>query len=378
MDETTDTATGNETVEALAETVRSMAAEIERLRAIVEAPPAPPAPVADVDPDPTVTRRAALRRGGVMAAGAVAGGAAIVALTAEPAAAATLTGSGAPGVNATGVGGDGLNASTDSVSKSGVFAHTNVNGAYGIFTRHDGNGLAIQGQSNSTGPAAFFVNSGTGGGLSAASGNGNGIEVVNAKTGAVLTGTETGITVRGNNQTMYFLSITDVSPPQSTKGHNAGALSFDGNDLWWCTAAGTPGTFRKVVGKNTAGQFHVLPTPVRAYDSRPGTQPAVGSKTKLSPNTPRTINLTGGGASIPSGATAALLTILLVNATSGNGNFTVWANGQPLPHANTLVWGGSAGRFTTSAVTAIDSMLQVQIVASLKTDVVIDVVGYYR
>ena len=85
-----------------------------------------------------------------------------------------------------------------------------------------------------------------------------------------------------------------------------------------------------------------------------------------------------GGTAVPKGASAALLTILLVNATSGNGNFLVWANGQPIPHSNTLVWGGSAGRFTATATSALDSTAKVQVYASLATDVVIDVVGYYR
>ena len=80
----------------------------------------------------------------------------------------------------------------------------------------------------------------------------------------------------------------------------------------------------------------------------------------------------------PAGATAVMLTVLLVNAANGNGNATVWANGVAKPQANTLVWGGSSGRFAATAVSAVDAQARIQVSASLETDVVIDVVGFYR
>jgi hypothetical protein len=81
---------------------------------------------------------------------------------------------------------------------------------------------------------------------------------------------------------------------------------------------------------------------------------------------------------VPSGATGVLLTVLLVNASATNGNLTVWANGTPRPSANTMVWGGAAGRFTTSATSAVDGSVRIQVNASARTDLVLDVVGYYR
>lgn len=134
------------------------------------------------------------------------------------------------------------------------------------------------------------------------------------------------------------------------------------------------GRWRTIAGPATAGALHVLPAPVRAYDSRPGTRPSVGPKTKVGTNQTRVLDLR---AAIPPGATAVLLTVLLVNATAGNGNFTVWANGVAKPLANSLVWGGNAGRFTTTPTTAVDTAGRVQVHASLATDLVLDVVGYY-
>ena len=149
-------------------------------------------------------------------------------------------------------------------------------------------------------------------------------------------------------------------------------------ELWYCTAYGTPGTWRKLASKATAGSLHVLPTPVRIYDSRGGTQPAVGTKSPLVGNTARTLDLKVNSSTVPAGATAALLTILLVNAANVDGNFTVWAAGAARPQSNTMVWGGSAGRFTATAVTALDSQARCQVLASHSTNLVVDVVGYYR
>ena len=81
---------------------------------------------------------------------------------------------------------------------------------------------------------------------------------------------------------------------------------------------------------------------------------------------------------VPAGATAALVTILLVNAATSAGNATIWANGVARPSANSVVWGGTAGRFTATALTALDSQARVQVNSSQVTDLVIDVVGYYR
>jgi hypothetical protein len=156
--------------------------------------------------------------------------------------------------------------------------------------------------------------------------------------------------------------------------------SFIDGTLWVCVEDGTPGTWRKVAAHNTAGALHLLPAPHRVYDSRPGAIPtAVGPKTPLpAGNVARTLDLKVASSGVPAGALGALLTVLLVNATTGAGNFTVWANDQPKPTANTLVWGGDAGRFTTLAVTSLDSQARVKVDASLQTNLVLDVVGYYR
>ncbi|HMJ79072.1 MAG TPA: hypothetical protein VK507_24010 [Iamia sp.] len=150
--------------------------------------------------------------------------------------------------------------------------------------------------------------------------------------------------------------------------------------MWVCVKGGAPGTWRKVAAHNSAGALHILPTPKRIYDSRPGTSPTgVGPKTPLvGGDAPRTLDLKQNSSGVPAGATGAVVTVLLVNAAIGDGNFTIWANDKLKPPANTLVWGGSAKRFTTQTITAVDAQARVKVDASRQTDVVIDVVGFYR
>lgn len=181
----------------------------------------------------------------------------------------------------------------------------------------------------------------------------------------------------GNHLELRFGPLGD--PTTRTTRTDLGSVVMTGHgELWLCTVGGTPGTWRKLAGTKTAGALHVLPAPVRVYDSRPGTQPAVGAKSPLPGGGTRVLDLKANGSGVPAGATAALLTVLLVNATAGSGHFTVWAAGVPKPQANTMVWGGSTGRFSATALSALDAQARVQVSASLATDLVLDVVGYYR
>lgn len=369
--------------------------------------------------DPAVDRRTALRRGAGLAAAAVAGSAAIVAGTASPAAAATVAGSGNPGVSGTGVGGHGVNGTTDTANQAGVRGTTSTTDAIGVIARHTGAGRSLYATGNGapvaqieslTGSDALQVDSGgyaavlTGGtgpygtlkvyasgGSSAVyvdqSGSGAGISIsgppsgiaisaVTANVGAFLAG-DTAIRLATHLNHIELDPSNNVPTTRATAAKR-GTVTYDGTDLWFCTVAGTPGTWRKLAATAGAGTFHLLDAPARAYDSRAGTLPAVGSKTPLSANVARAVDLRANNTGVPAGATGVMVTLLLVNAANGNGNITVWKNGAAKPAANTLVWGGSAGRFAITAVTAVDANGLCQLSASLGTDIVVDVVGYYR
>ena len=193
-----------------------------------------------------------------------------------------------------------------------------------------------------------------------------------------------GLSVFGGKYHMAFeRSGGRVPPIQDTVFHNRGEVVIDAySNLWYCIGDGTPGTWRTLAGNGSAlpgaGSFYPTPGPIRVYDSRPGTTPAVGSKTPLAAGATRIVDLKVNGSGIYAGVNTAVLNVLLVNASAGNGNFTVWAANQPKPAANTLVWGGSTGRFSTLAYSLLDGAARVNVNASLATDLVVDVVGFYR
>jgi hypothetical protein len=192
--------------------------------------------------------------------------------------------------------------------------------------------------------------------------------------------TTTGVALAADSRNVHlqFTSFGRSAPTSDTRAHVRGQMVYDDTGgLWFCVADGIPGTWRRISGPGSAGAFHVLPAPARIYDSRPGTAPNVGSKTPLN-NTPRALSCNVNSSGVPAGATAVALTILLVNAANANGNMTVWANGAPRPQANTMVWGAGSGRSTSSTISAVDAQTRIQVVASASTDVVIDVLGYYR
>ena len=310
----------------------------------------------------------------------------------------TSTGSGVEGIAGSGDGvygessGYGVHGSTTSDTGQGVrgVAGGNGFGAVGLSFGTSGSGIFAQGGSNG------LVAVGTGAsstGVLAQSSN-VGLYALGADDGtavqAVANGAGTGVdvysisgigTVTTGAKAHLHLPVLDgrAAPASDAIAHSVGEVVVDGTGaVWLCITDGTPGVWRKIGGPATAGAFHVLPTPVRVYDSRPGTNPSQGPKTPLSGNVARAIDCTFNNSKVPVGATAVSLTVLLVNATQSNGNLTIWANGATRPSANTAVWGTGSGRYTTTAICALDAAAKIQASASNTTDLVLDVVGYYR
>ena len=308
---------------------------------------------------------------------------------------------GVSGVSQTNI---GVYGSTASASMAGVFGDgatgagvhgrsTNNVGVYGE-TTSTSTGYGVQAYSaGSVGLKAVgktygavaqsFSTSATDAALYASSIQANAIGA-STDSGLVLTGVSDsggGIEVKAPT---FHLRLANAStrnaPTADGFAHLAGEIVYaTSGDTWVCVKGGTPGTWRKVAGQATAGSFHVLAAPVRVYDSRSGTAPSTGPKTPLAANVARTIDLKGNSSGVPAGATAALVTVLLLNTASGNGNFTLWAAGVAKPSANTMVWGGAAGgRYTAKEVSALDATARVQVSSSIKADIALDVVGYYR
>jgi hypothetical protein len=278
---------------------------------------------------------------------------------------------------------------TAGLGVAGGFVIDNVNNrsaALSVLT--SGTGAAVSASAKGGGSAGFFVANGTNAAMSVTNSGAGNTAYFNSSSSALTepglvsrtVGAGAAIRAQGAVTHLNFWPRAAGAPTADTTSHNAGDVVEDSTStLWLCVGGGTPGKWRKLGGPDTAGQFHLLAAPARIYDSRPGTFPSVGSKTPLNAGQSRTLDATVNSSGVPAGATGAVLNLLVVNSAAGPANFTVWANGVAKPLGNSMVWGGSAGgRYSSLAVTALDATGQLQVNCSVKTDIVIDVVGYYR
>ena len=131
-------------------------------------------------------------------------------------------------------------------------------------------------------------------------------------------------------------------------------------------------------GPPPAGEAHLLPVPLRAYDSRDG------GGAKIGPNETRTISLTtgkdAGNASViavPPGAKAAIVT-LTVTETQGPGGFLkLYSAAISAPATSSINWAGDNQNVAVSTQVAVDASSQVKVTGGVNpTHFVIDVVGY--
>lgn len=272
------------------------------------------------------------------------------------------SGSGLGASSGTAIGVSGQTNTGIAVSGQALAAPGDDDLAIGVYGSAVAGGTGVRGDSVD-GPAVAGAASGTGAGVSGESAGGPG-------------------GVFASNVANLWLRVSSHprnAPTTDTRSHANGELIVDdAGDLWFCALSGSPGTFRKVSGYSTAGSLHLLPTPVRVYDSRPGTSPATAPKAKLAAGVARTLDCTANRSGVPKDAAGVLVTLLVVNAASGSGNLTIWAAGATRPAANNMVWGGTAGRFSSLAVSALGPNGTVDVMSSVATDFVLDVTGFYR
>jgi hypothetical protein len=167
-------------------------------------------------------------------------------------------------------------------------------------------------------------------------------------------------------------------PTTSNVPHTEGEVYFsnDSNSMWICVADGTPGTWRKVGGKTTAGSLHVLPTPVRVYDSRPGFAPDIGPKSLLTGGVARAVDLKANLSEVPAGATAALVSLIAADSAAA-GYMAIFRNGIPWPGTSNVNWNHAGDQTSVTTITALDANAIAAVYANVATDVIIDVLAYY-
>jgi hypothetical protein len=131
-----------------------------------------------------------------------------------------------------------------------------------------------------------------------------------------------------------------------------------------------------------AGLYNALPAPARICDTRAASSFTSSNQCEgpgnvdglLSPAAPKHVQVTNG-TSIPSGTTAAVLNVTVVNPTAG-GYLTVYPRGDQRPNASNLNF--SVGHTTANRVMVpLSTSGEITLWSSEATDVTVDVSGYY-
>jgi hypothetical protein len=130
-------------------------------------------------------------------------------------------------------------------------------------------------------------------------------------------------------------------------------------------------------GPVPAGEAHMLPAPLRAYDSRDNKGP------KIAAAETRTISLATGinglGASVvavPAGATAAIVTLTVTETVAG-GYLKMYSAATTEPATSSINWYANNQTFAVGTQVAVDASGQVKITSGpSSTQFIIDVIGY--
>jgi hypothetical protein len=232
------------------------------------------------------------------------------------------------------------------------------------------------------------MNSGTDQTSLSASSSGGAFYVYNNSSGPALvadTGdvSGTGIPIEtippvGGSSLLLAGTAASAGPPTSGS-HRRGELYQDLNGvLFYCTSGGLIGTWANL---SDGERLVTLGTPARVYDSRIGQEPSTGPKSQITNGGIVKLVVTGpkaggGNSGVPSGATAVLGNITMVNGP--NTTFlTVFAAGAAPPStSNVNALGGQviANNFTSQVGTSDEISIQC---GFGPTDFIIDLFGYY-
>lgn len=156
----------------------------------------------------------------------------------------------------------------------------------------------------------------------------------------------------------------------------AGTLVIDEDGNWWAATKSddADGQWRKLAGLHTAGALHLLESPRRVYDSRPGEPPAIDPKTPLAPNSARIIDPKLNSSGVPASARGVLVT-LTIPALGLGGYATVWPSGAWPGTSNINFSPGQ--NIATTTVVGLGPGGTFLVQSNVTTNVLIDVVGYY-
>jgi CHRD domain-containing protein len=135
-------------------------------------------------------------------------------------------------------------------------------------------------------------------------------------------------------------------------------------------------------GPAPAGQVHLLPTPLRAYDSR------LNAGAKIQPGETRTISLSTGWQlptptvkelAVPPGATAAIITLTIAETNAPGGFLTIYSAASPQPATSSINWKAADQDIAVGTQVMVNAGAQVKVTDGINTaptHFIIDVVGY--
>ena len=171
------------------------------------------------------------------------------------------------------------------------------------------------------------------------------------------------------------------NPNTSTISHQRGELIFDNErNLWLCVANGTPGTWKKLAGPDTAGSFHPI-SPKRVWDTRFQGGQIGGNQSRLitvadgrvlGEATVDEVNL------VPAGATAVTFNLTLISR-SNNGFLAVTPGDATSFGASTINWQSNNSVLANGTLSSLDGSRQLRLWTSEtgSAHAIVDITGYY-
>jgi hypothetical protein len=269
-----------------------------------------------------------------------------------------------------------------SVNPIGVYGFSNVTttSGYGVMGRADGR-AGVEGRGNRS--TTIGVR-GLGGSQSP------GVEGT-GRDGLAGSGSRYGALLNGNLAALSITTSTAAAPPARTgRTHSAGNIDTSStaagpgtSDLWACVTGGTPGTWRRLAGPDTAGALTPI-NPVRVYDSRV----AAPTPGRISSGQNRVVSVadardTGNGSviaadAIPVGATAVAYNVTL-DATAASGFLSVTPGDAASSPSSSINWSSSNLIIANAGIVKLDGSRQVKVFAGGggSTHFLIDITGYY-
>jgi hypothetical protein len=182
----------------------------------------------------------------------------------------------------------------------------------------------------------------------------------------------------GGNGRIGLQSHLATGTPSSGSYDLGDIIRNSAGDVYICTvkgAAPSVAKFQKIAGPAAAGAIHLLPTPVRTFDSR-ASQSAPGPKGFLSNGWEAAWSLAG---IVPAGSTAAIIS-MQVFQTSTDGFLTAYEDGTANPGTINCFWSPGMQISSTTFV-RLNSALSYRVRAAFsggQSNCAIDLLGYIR